>query len=255
MDREWKEGENKMEQKRNYQKEMEKVLDAAQREGRVPSLFLHSCCAPCSSYVLEYLSRYFEITVFYYNPNITPREEYEERTEEVRRLIAELPAVHPIRFAEGEYHPEVYYEAVKGHEDDPEGGERCGICFELRLSEAARLAKEGGYDWFTTTLTISPLKNAPRLNAIGEAMGEKYGVKFLNSDFKKKNGYKRSTELSAQYHLYRQNYCGCVFSKREAAERERRMSDRNTSERNASEWNMSERPDCIESSGAQEEAG
>ncbi|MGN0987997.1 MAG: epoxyqueuosine reductase QueH [Otoolea sp.] len=209
-----------MEQKRNYQKEMEKVLEAVQKEGKVPRLFLHSCCAPCSSYVLEYLSQYFQITVFYYNPNISPQEEYEERTEEVKRLIRELPAVHPIHFVEGTYHPEEFYEAVKGHEEDPEGGERCGICFRLRLSEAARLAKEGGYDWFTTTLTISPLKNAARLNEIGEEMGAKYGVRFLNSDFKKKNGYKRSTELSAQYHLYRQNYCGCVFSKREAAQRE-----------------------------------
>ena len=215
-----------MEQKRNYQKEMEKVLEAAQKEGTVPTLFLHSCCAPCSSYVLEYLSQYFRITVFYYNPNISPKEEYEERTEEVRRLISEIPAKQPIRFVEGSYRPEEFYEAVKGHEEDPEGGERCGICFEMRLSEAAKLAKEGGYDWFTTTLTISPLKNAARLNAIGEEMGKKYGVRFLNSDFKKKNGYKRSTELSAQYHLYRQNYCGCVFSKREAAEREGRMVKR-----------------------------
>ena len=158
--------------RRNYQKEMEKVLDAAVRDGRVPTLFLHSCCAPCSSYVLEYLSQYFSITVFYYNPNISPKE----------------------------------------------GGERCGICFEMRLREAAKLAAEGGYDWFTTTLTISPLKNAGRLNTIGQAMGEEYHVAFLPSDFKKKEGYKRSIELSAQYHLYRQNYCGCVFSKREREE-------------------------------------
>ena len=128
--------------KRNYQKEMEKVLDAAVRDGRVPTLFLHSCCAPCSSYVLEYLSQYFSITVFYYNPNISPKEEYEARTEEVQRLIRELPAVHPIRFVEGKYDPECYYEAVRGHEKDPEGGERCGICFEMRLREAAKLAAE-----------------------------------------------------------------------------------------------------------------
>ena len=174
--------------KRNYQKEMEKVLDAAVRDGRVPTLFLHSCCAPCSSYVLEYLSQYFSITVFYYNPNISPKEEYEARTEEVQRLIRELPAVHPIRFVEGKYDPECYYEAVRGHEKDPEGGERCGICFEMRLREAAKLAAEGGYDWFTTTLTISPLKNAGRLNTIGQAMGEEYHVAFLPSDFKKKEG-------------------------------------------------------------------
>ena len=135
-----------------------------------------------------------------------------------QRLIRELPAVHPIRFVEGKYDPECYYEAVRGHEKDPEGGERCGICFEMRLREAAKLAAEGGYDWFTTTLTISPLKNAGRLNTIGQAMGEEYHVAFLPSDFKKKEGYKRSIELSAQYHLYRQNYCGCVFSKREREE-------------------------------------
>ena len=150
--------------------------------------------------------------------NISPKEEYEARTEEVQRLIRELPAVHPIRFVEGKYDPECYYEAVRGHEKDPEGGERCGICFEMRLREAAKLAAEGGYDWFTTTLTISPLKNAGRLNTIGQAMGEEYHVAFLPSDFKKKEGYKRSIELSAQYHLYRQNYCGCVFSKREREE-------------------------------------
>lgn len=209
-----------MEQKRNYQRELEKILEQIKEEGKVPTLFLHSCCAPCSSYVLEYLSKYFAITVFYYNPNISPREEYAARTEEVARLIREMPAEHPIRFVEGNYDPEEFYRAVKGHEEDREGGERCTRCFELRLSEAARLAAEGGFDWFTTTLTISPLKDAARLNAIGEAMGSRYGVSFLNSDFKKKNGYKRSIELSAQYGLYRQNYCGCVFSRREAMERE-----------------------------------
>ncbi len=201
--------------KKNYQKEMEKILERAVRDGKVPTLFLHSCCAPCSSYVLEYLSKYFSITVFYYNPNISPKDEYTARTQEVKRLISELPAVHPISFVEGKYDPENYYEEVKGHEQDPEGGDRCEICFKMRLREAARLAAEGGYDWFTTTLTISPLKNAELLNTIGQAMGEEYHVSFLPSDFKKKEGYKRSIELSAEYHLYRQNYCGCVFSKRE----------------------------------------
>ena len=197
--------------KRNYQKELERVLEPLFREGRAPTLFLHSCCAPCSSYVLEYLSQYFRITVYYYNPNISPREEYDERVREVKRLIQELPARYPIRFVEGSYEPERFYEMARGHEADPEGGERCGLCFALRLSEAARL---GGYDWFTTTLTISPLKDAKRLNAIGEGMGKRFGVAFLNSDFKKRDGYKRSIELSARYHLYRQNYCGCVFSRR-----------------------------------------
>lgn len=206
----------KQQNKRNYQKEMEQVMSREQRAECVPSLFLHSCCAPCSSYVLEYLSAFFAITVYYYNPNIYPPQEYEERVAEVERLIAELPAVHPIRFHAGEYRPELFYEAVKGHEPDAEGGERCGICFELRLREAARLAAEGGYDYYTTTLTISPLKDAKRLNEIGERLGEEYGVKFLNSDFKKRGGYQRSIELSKEYGLYRQNYCGCVFSMREA---------------------------------------
>ena len=206
--------------RRNYQKEMEKVLDAAVRDGRVPTLFLHSCCAPCSSYVLEYLSQYFSITVFYYNPNISPKEEYEALTEEVQRLIRELPVKNEVSFVAGEYRPEQFYEAVRGHEEDPEGGDRCGICFELRLKEAARLAGEGGFDYFATTLTISPLKDAARLNRIGEELGAEYGVKYLASDFKKKNGYKRSTELSREYGLYRQDYCGCVFSMRER-ERER----------------------------------
>ena len=206
--------------KRNYQKEMEKVLDAAVRDGRVPTLFLHSCCAPCSSYVLEYLSQYFSITVFYYNPNISPKEEYEARTEEVQRLIRELPAVHPIRFVEGKYDPECYYEAVRGHEKDPEGGERCFVCYRLRLERSAQYAAEHGFDYFCSTLSISPMKNAAKLNEIGAELSELYPVKLLPSDFKKKGGYLRSIELSREYGLYRQNYCGCVFSKQEAQRRE-----------------------------------
>ena len=198
---------------RNYQRELDRVLLELQREERVPTLFLHSCCAPCSSYVLEYLSEYFEITVFYYNPNISPRSEYEERVKEQARLISELKTRYPVRLVLGDYRPEAFYEAVRGLEEEPEGGARCTECFKLRLFEAARLAKEGGYDFFTTTLTISPLKDAKRLNAIGEEAGGRYGVRFLNSDFKKKNGYRRSTELSREHHLYRQNYCGCVFSR------------------------------------------
>ncbi len=212
--------------KRNYQKELEKKLEELQSGGGVPTLFLHSCCAPCSSYVLEYLSRYFEITVFYYNPNIYPPSEYEERTSEQERLIREFNGEweneadrHPIHFVAGTYVPDDFYAAAKGLEQEPEGGARCTECFKLRLSEAAREAKAGGFDFFTTTLTISPLKDAERLNRIGEEMGKEYGVEFLPSDFKKKNGYKRSTELSREHALYRQNYCGCVFSKREAEER------------------------------------
>lgn len=200
---------------RNYQREMERVIALHKEEGTVPTLFLHSCCAPCSSYVLELLAAHFHITVFYYNPNIYPPEEYEDRTKEVERLIAELPVKYPIRLIKGEYLPDTFYEAVRGHETDREGGERCRICFTKRLREAARMAAEGGYDYFTTTLSISPLKNAAVLNEIGEQAGEEYGVRYLNSDFKKKNGYRRSVELSEQYHLYRQDYCGCVFSLRE----------------------------------------
>ena len=173
--------------KRNYQKEMEKVLDAAVRDGRVPTLFLHSCCAPCSSYVLEYLSQYFSITVFYYNPNISPKEEYEARTEEVQRLIRELPAVHPIRFVEGKYDPECYYEAVRGHEKDPEGGERCGICFEMRLREAAKLAAEGGYDWFDDPHDQSAQKcRAPQYDRAGAGRRVSCGISAVG--FQEKRG-------------------------------------------------------------------
>ncbi len=200
---------------RNYQKELEKLIDGIKNESRVPRLLLHSCCAPCSSYVLEYLSRYFLITVFYYNPNISPREEYEKRVEEQRRLVEQLPAGNPITFVAGDYEPERFYEAAKGLEKEPEGGERCFRCYRLRLTEAARMAKEGGYDYFTTTLTISPLKNAGKLNEIGEELADIFQVAHLPSDFKKKNGYKRSVELSGTYGLYRQDYCGCVFSKQE----------------------------------------
>ena len=207
---------------RNYQKELETCIAKLQEENRVPRLFLHSCCAPCSSYVLEYLSRYFEITVFYYNPNISPREEYEKRVEEMRRLIREMKFDHPVSFLEGEYRPEVLFEMAKGLEDLPEGQERCFRCYRLRLEETARLAKEYGFSWFTTTLSISPLKNASMLNQIGEELGEIYHISHLPSDFKKKNGYKRSTELSKEYGLYRQNYCGCVISRREAERRERK---------------------------------
>lgn len=206
--------------RRNYQKELEKIIAKNESESRVPRLLLHSCCAPCSSYVLEYLSQYFEITVFYYNPNISPLEEYEKRAEEQRQLIDELPAKHPIRLQVGEYEPERFYEMARGLEQVPEGGERCFGCYRLRLEEAARLAAEGGYDYFATTLTISPLKNAGKLNEIGEELGEIYRVSHLPSDFKKKNGYKRSVELSAEYGLYRQNYCGCVYSREEQRRRE-----------------------------------
>ena len=201
--------------KRNYQRELDQLLEHTQKEEKVPCLFLHSCCAPCSSYVLEYLSQYFEITVFFYNPNISLEEEYRKRVAEIRRLVAEMSFTHPVHIMEETYDPQIFYEMARGLERVPEGGERCFKCYRLRMEEAAKLAK----DYFTTTLSISPLKNAEKINEIGEALAEIYGVKHLPSDFKKKNGYKRSIELSHDYGLYRQNYCGCVFSKREQEEK------------------------------------
>lgn len=198
--------------KQNYQKMLEETIAKNQREERVPSLLLHSCCAPCSSYCLEYLSQYFKITVFYYNPNIYPESEYTKRIWEQQKLIDELPAKHPISFMAGPYDKERFYEMASGLEHVKEGGARCMKCYELRLREAAKIAKNAGFDYFTTTLSISPLKKAERLNEIGQRLGEEYEVEYLLSDFKKKNGYKRSIELSKIYGLYRQDYCGCEFS-------------------------------------------
>ncbi len=201
---------------RNYQKEMEKIIEGLREQRK--SLLLHSCCAPCSSAVLEKLQEIFEITVFYYNPNISGAVEYRKRVEEQKRLIKAFNQKKPdfsIDIKDGDYEPEKFYEIAKGLEKCPEGGERCFKCYALRLEKTARLAKEGAFDYFTTTLTISPLKNAGKLNEIGEEMAEKYGTVFLPSDFKKKEGYKRSIELSKEYNLYRQNFCGCAFSKAE----------------------------------------
>ena len=199
----------------NYQKEMEQVIERLKTEERVPKLLLHSCCAPCSSYVLECLSDYFEITVFYYNPNIFPENEYTKRILEQQMLISDMTFKHPVSFIAGTYNRDAFYQIVKGLEHLKEGGERCFKCYELRLEEAAKVAKEAGFDYFTTTLSISPLKNADKLNEIGNKVGGKYGVSYLQSDFKKKNGYKRSIELSEQFGLYRQDYCGCEFSYRD----------------------------------------
>lgn len=199
----------------NYQKELEKLIDNLKKEKKVPRLLLHSCCAPCSSYVLEYLSNYFEITVFYYNPNIFPESEYTKRILEQQMLIGNMEVKHPVSFIAGTYDREKFYEMAKGLEHVKEGGERCFRCYRIRLEEAARIAKEGDFDYFTTTLSISPMKNAAKLNEIGEKVGEKAGVRYLKSDFKKKNGYKRSIELSKEYGLYRQDYCGCEFSMRD----------------------------------------
>ncbi len=204
----------------NYQKELEELLDELKRERRedaqAPSLLLHSCCAPCSSYVLEYLCGRFRITVFYFNPNISEDAEYIRRMEEQKRLIDAYNREgrgHPISILEGEHDPRRFFQAAKGLEDCAEGGERCLRCFDLRLRETARQASAGGYHFFGTTLTISPLKDAAKLNEIGTALAKEYGVAWLPSDFKKKNGFQRSVELSKEYGLYRQDYCGCVFSK------------------------------------------
>ena len=202
-------------QKQNCQKELERVLEQLKEQRRVPKLLLHSCCAPCSSYVLEYLSPWFEIDDYFYNPNISPEEEYRFRADELARLISEMPLQNPVHFVEGKYDPERFYEMAVGLEQVPEGGERCLKCFALRLGEAAQEAKKRGCDFFATTLTISPLKNAENINRIGQEIAEEYGVAWLPSDFKKRNGYKRSLELSKEYDLYRQNYCGCVFSRRD----------------------------------------
>lgn len=199
----------------NYQKELEKLISKLEKEGRVPRLLLHSCCAPCSSYVLEYLSNHFEITVFYYNPNIFPESEYTKRILEQQMLIQDMKMKHPVSFLAGNYDREKFFEIARGLEHLQEGGERCFKCYELRLEEAAKIAKEIEYDYFTTTLSISPMKNAEKLNEIGTMIGERYGVSYLQSDFKKKNGYKRSIELSKEYGLYRQDYCGCEFSFRD----------------------------------------
>ncbi len=199
--------------KRNFQREMDLLIEKNQKDGIVPSLLLHSCCAPCSSYVLEYLSDYFNIFVLYYNPNISPKEEYLHRLNEEKRLISEMTFKNPVSNLDCTYDKREYFDCVKGLEREPEGGKRCEKCFDLRLSYTAKTAKEKGFDFFATTLTISPLKNARLINEIGEKLGEQYGVKYLCSDFKKKEGYKRSIILSKEYNLYRQNYCGCVFSK------------------------------------------
>ena len=194
----------------NYQKELDQLISGM--NDRRPKLLIHSCCAPCSSYVMEYLSHYFEITIYYFNPNIYPEQEYIRRVEEQQRLIEEMNLSSKVHFIQGDFNPNTFYEAVNGMEQEPEGGDRCFICYELRLREAAVLASKLGFDYFTTTLSISPHKNAQKLNEIGNSLSKEYGVEYLPSDFKKKNGYKRSIELSKEYNLYRQDYCGCVYS-------------------------------------------
>lgn len=197
----------------NYQKEMEKIIESIEGE-EVPTLLLHSCCGPCSSSVLEYLSQHFRVTVFFYNPNIFPEEEYSRRIVEQQMLIDQLETRHPVAFCVGAYDSERFEEMARGKEEMKEGGERCMACYELRLREAVEMAQKGGFDFVTTTLTVSPMKSAEKLNEIGQRLAKDYGVRYLPSDFKKKNGYKRSIELSKKHHLYRQDYCGCRFSVR-----------------------------------------
>ena len=205
--------------KENYQIILNKKLEEITASGNTPTLFLHACCAPCSSYVLEYLSGYFNITLFFYNPNISPEDEFQKRIDELKRLISQMPLKNPVKSIEGKYDPEHFFEMAKGMEDMSEGGERCFKCYEMRLRETAQTAKDSGFDYFTTTLSISPHKNAQKLNEIGKELAAEYGVNYLYSDFKKRGGYKRSCELSTEYGLYRQDYCGCVFSKAEAERR------------------------------------
>lgn len=199
----------------NYQKELDKITDKIVASGTVPSLFLHSCCAPCSSYTLEYLSQFFAITVFYFNPNISPQEEFEKRFAEQQRLIEAMSFKNPVKLVKGDYDYNEFLAVAKGLEDVKEGGVRCFKCYRLRLEKTAQLAKDMGYDYFCTTLSISPLKNSQKINEIGFEVAEVYGIKWLPSDFKKREGYKRSIQLSGEYNLYRQNFCGCVFSKGE----------------------------------------
>lgn len=209
----------------NYQKELDKLLQEIDKKEERPRLFLHSCCAPCSSYVLLYLVPHFKLTVFYYNPNIAPEEEFRKRAAEQKRLIETLNQEFgfEILFVEGAYEPKRFAELSKGFEQEPEGGERCFRCYELRLREAALLAIEGGYDYFTTTLSISPLKNAAKLNEIGQRIGEEIGIAHLPSNFKKREGYRQSVALSQKYGLYRQNYCGCVYSKLDSEKRQEHL--------------------------------
>lgn len=200
----------------NYQLMLDEIL---KRTTGTPTLMLHACCAPCSSYVLEYLSGYFSITIYYYNPNTYPSEEYERRFAELEKFLAAYPLKNPVMLIKCEYKPEEFYEMAKGMESIPEGGERCFECYKLRMKKAAEAAADKGFDYFGTVLSISPHKNAQKINEIGFELQERYNVKFLPADFKKRNGFKRSTELSREYGLYRQNYCGCAFSKREAISR------------------------------------
>jgi len=207
----------------NYQLETDRIIKSLDH---VPTLLLHACCAPCSSYVLEYLTEFFNVTVYFYNPNITENSEYEKRKNELKRLIKEKPFSNPVKMIDGDYSPEVFFNMSKGLENCPEGSERCFLCYEQRMRSTAQLAKGLNFEYFCTTLSVSPHKNAAKLNEIGALLSDEFGVPYLFSDFKKRGGYKRSIELSKQYDLYRQNYCGCIYSRIQA---ERKDIEKNSS--------------------------
>lgn len=206
--------------KQNYHLLMQKEIEYTKTLPQKPTLLLHACCAPCSSAVLEVLSEHFDITIFFYNPNISPKSEFDYRLDELYRLLGEMN-LSQIKIVAPEYNENEFFEIAKGNESLPEGGARCKDCYRLRLEKTAEYAKRDGFDYFTTTLSVSPYKNAQALNEIGSELSEKYGVKYLLSDFKKNDGYKRSCQLSRDFNLYRQNYCGCIFSKMQAEEREK----------------------------------
>ncbi len=208
----------------NYQKKLDEMIEQFKEQNLIPHILIHSCCAPCSSYVLEYMTQYFRITDFYYNPNIEPKKEYDKRVKELEKLLNKMELKNPVDFVVGDYDNEAYKEAVKFFEGEPEGGKRCSLCFHMRLSEAAKKARELGIKYCTTTLTISPLKNVELINRIGKNVSQKYGVTWIPSEFRRKGGFQRSIELSRKYDLYRQNYCGCIFSKFEIDEK-RRMKE------------------------------
>jgi len=198
--------------KTNYQIKLEEII--SKEQGNAPKLLLHTCCAPCSSYVLEYLSNIFHITILYYNPNISPYEEYQKRLNEQKRLIGELKTKYPVKLLECDYDNEKFENIATGLENEPERGNRCLKCYRLRLEQTAKLAKENNFDYFGTSLSVSPYKSSEALNKIGEELSNIYNISYLYSDFKKKEGYKRSIELSKQYNLYRQDYCGCKYSQK-----------------------------------------
>lgn len=208
----------------NYQLMLDKITAKNEGEDILPSLLLHSCCAPCSSYTIEYLSKYFSVTILYYNPNISDKDEYEKRKAEQIRLINSMPLQSKVSFMDCDYNSSEFFDIARGYEDYCEGGERCFRCYRLRLEKTARLAKENSFDYFCTTLTISPLKSSQKINEIGFELEKEYNVSWLPSDFKKREGYKRSIELSKEYNLYRQNYCGCIYSKKQQ-EKSKEISD------------------------------